>query len=105
MTQLYQVQILTTRERYNEARYWLDKLEMDAFGKESDMLVRCYYLYLETLLNKDESYLQAVTDEIEQIYRRDETPVVSCLVSIVSGSGIYQKSGSQMGIFWRNSSN
>ena len=37
------------------------------------MLVKCYYLYLETLLNKDESYLQAVTDEIEQIYRRDET--------------------------------
>lgn len=73
MTQLYQVQILTTRERYNEARYWLDKLEPDAFGKESDMLVKCYYLYLETLLNKDESYLQAVTDEIEQIYRRDET--------------------------------
>ena len=96
MAQLYQVQILATRERYNEAGYWLDKLEPDAFGKESDMLVKCYYLYLETLLNKDESYLQAVTDEIEQIYRRDETQWYLAWFLLYFRPGIYQESGSQM---------
>lgn len=75
LTQLYQVQLLVTRERFNEAKWYLDKLEPAVFGAkaDADMLTKCYYLYLETLFNRDESYLQAVTDEIENIYSRDET--------------------------------
>lgn len=73
MTQLYQVQMLVTRERFNEAKWYLDKLEPEVFGERTDILAKCYYLYLETLFNRDESYLQAVTDEIENAYGRDET--------------------------------
>lgn len=73
MTQLYQVQMLIAKERFHEAKWYLDQLEKRVFNDKSGVLEKCYYLYLETLFNRDESYIQAVTDEIENAYAEDET--------------------------------
>lgn len=65
LAKLYQVQILLTRERFHEAKWYLDQLDQDILKEDTDTIARCYYFYLTTLFNRDEGYVQAVMDEVE----------------------------------------
>lgn len=68
---LFQAQMLITEERYNEAGWILDHVaELLERGAGNDTL-RAYYLYLSTLIHRDQKYVDRVTSEVEQIYRED----------------------------------
>ncbi len=67
-TRLFQAQMLITCERYNEAGWILEhvgELIQDAPGPA----VEAYYLYLSTLLKKDEFYTKDVEEKVVRIYR------------------------------------
>lgn len=65
LARLYQVQILLTRERFHEAKWYLEQLDDEIAREESGTVARCYYFYLTTLFNRDEGYMQTVLNEIE----------------------------------------
>ena len=68
---LFQAQMLITEERYNEAGWILDHVaELLERGAGTDTL-RAYYLYLSTLIHRDQKYVDRVTSEVEHIYRGD----------------------------------
>lgn len=62
---LYQVQLLLARERFHEAKWYLDRLDEDILKEDVDVAAKCYYFYLTTLFNRDESYVRTVCGEIE----------------------------------------
>ncbi|MDE6056127.1 MAG: hypothetical protein K2G55_20760, partial [Lachnospiraceae bacterium] len=65
---LYRVQLLITKERFNEAKWYLDMIEQRLSKEPSNIFQNCYYLYLTTLINCAEDYVKDVSDEIETIY-------------------------------------
>lgn len=65
---LYRVQLLITKERFNEAKWYLDMLERRLSKEPGDIFQHCYYLYLTTLINCAEDFVRDVSDEIETIY-------------------------------------
>lgn len=69
---LYKTQMLIERERFNEAKWYLELMDQQIFEKETDKVTKCYYLYLTTLFNRDEGYIQGVEDEIETSYANSQ---------------------------------
>ncbi len=65
LARLYQVQILLVRERFHEAKWYLDQLDDAIEKEEAGIVARCYYFYLTTLFQRDEGYIQTVRNEIE----------------------------------------
>ena len=66
--QLYRVQILLEKERFQEAKWYLDSIRMKALDEKTDLVKQCYYMYLTTLFNRDENFIQVVLDEIETAF-------------------------------------
>ncbi|MBQ7942449.1 MAG: hypothetical protein IJ326_00125 [Lachnospiraceae bacterium] len=66
--QLYRIQILIERERFQEARSYLEAIRMKALDDKTDIVKQCYYMYLTTLYNRDENFIQVVLDEIETAF-------------------------------------
>lgn len=71
---LFQAQMLISQERYNEAEWLLEHAVtlMEQKGMESGTL-EAYYLYLTTLIHREEAYVNRVTDKVKQIYRHDHS--------------------------------
>lgn len=67
---LFQAQMLITEESYNEAGWILDHVA-DLLERGGDHTLRAYYLYLSTLIHKDQKYVDRVASEVEHIYRAD----------------------------------
>ncbi len=67
-TRLFQAQMLITCERYNEAGWILEHVGDLIQGVPSPAL-EAYYLYLSTLLKKDEFYTKDVEEKVVRIYR------------------------------------
>lgn len=68
---LFQAQLLITRQKNREAEWILDHaagLMRQVGFKEPELWA--YYLYLTTLLHPDEDYIEEVTGQVEEIYRR-----------------------------------
>lgn len=71
---LFQAQLLISEERYNEASWLLDHAMSLMEQRESrDEVLQAYYLYLTTLIHRDEGYVKKVAAEVEQIYRHDNS--------------------------------
>ena len=69
---LFQAQILLTEERYNEARWMIEKQEERVLaGREQFPELWCYYLYLTTLYSKDDRYVDDVAAEVSEVYERN----------------------------------
>lgn len=66
--QLYRIQLLLEKERFQEAKWYLDSLRKRALDDRTDIVQKCYYMYLSTLFNRDENYIQVVVDEIETAF-------------------------------------
>lgn len=68
---LFKAQILITQDRQNEAGWFLDNARtmMEDRGSVSEELW-AYYLYLTTLVNRDEARIGRVSAEVEELYRR-----------------------------------
>jgi len=64
---LFFAQILITAERYSEAGWILEHYR--DFGEEYLPELEAYYLYLTSLLRRDETYTRQVADKIERIYK------------------------------------
>ncbi|MBO5145597.1 MAG: hypothetical protein J6C19_08705 [Lachnospiraceae bacterium] len=65
---LYRTHLLIKKERFNEAKWYLDMLEQRLPKTQEDSFPLCYYLYLTTLINCTEDYVRDVSSEIETIY-------------------------------------
>ena len=72
-TRLLQAQMLITEERYNEAGWILDHVSDLLEKGMGDSTLTAYYLYLTTLIHRDEEYVDRVTAQVEQIYRRNDS--------------------------------
>ncbi len=69
---LFKAQILITRDRQNEAKWMLSHAAdlMDRWDPWKEELW-AYYLYLTTLISREEEQILEVTDEVEAIYDRN----------------------------------
>ncbi|MBQ2802967.1 MAG: hypothetical protein IJF07_03615 [Lachnospiraceae bacterium] len=68
---LFQAQLLITDGRENEAGWILDQaVEQMELEDRKNSTLWAYYLYLTTLLHRQESYSNQVAEEVERIYRR-----------------------------------
>lgn len=65
---LYRTHLLIKKERFNEAKWYMDELGQHLIKKGKDNFFYCYYLYLTTLFNCDEVYVRECSDEIETVY-------------------------------------
>ena len=61
---------LIIQERYNEAKWILDKKVVNRI-EEANNEEYCYYLYLNALYSMDEYYSREVCDQIRSIYEND----------------------------------
>lgn len=67
---LFRAQLLITQERYNEAS-WLLK-QVDALMEDNfEAASYCYYLYLTTLINTEEEYVEESTAQVERIFAQN----------------------------------
>lgn len=67
---LFNAQLLMAQERYNEARWLLENtpnLQKEAMQDEE---LYCYYLYLNTLDEKDKVQIRLIAEQIGDIHRR-----------------------------------
>ncbi len=64
---LFQVQLLITEERYNEAEWLLNKVD-ELLAGQFDPVLYCYYLYLTTLINREEAHIDEVAVQVEKIF-------------------------------------
>jgi hypothetical protein len=75
VAKLFHVQLLATQERFNEAAWLLEHTEH--LLREEDgpyqNAIWAYYLYLTTLVNRDEAYVAQVAEEVEDIYQQDSS--------------------------------
>lgn len=69
---LFQAQLLITEERFNEAQWILehvaDLLEPEGY---KDPVTEAYYLYLTTLIHREETYVDQITEQVERLYRKN----------------------------------
>lgn len=70
---LFQAQLLITEDSCNEAGWILDHAAglLEKYG--GDETLHAYYLYLTTLIHREEKYVNRVAAEVEHIYRKDQT--------------------------------
>ncbi len=69
---LFQAQLLITKERFNEAKWILDRISNYYAEEVSEPVLYSYYLYLTTLYHREEQYVNEVAAVVEQIYRENE---------------------------------
>lgn len=70
---LFHAQLLITEERNHEAGWILDHVKdsLECMEEENPVLW-AYYLYLTTLLSRDETYIDKVTGQVQQIYKQNK---------------------------------
>lgn len=68
---LFQAQLLITQERYNEAKWILDRISNYYEEEVENPVLYSYYLYLTTLYQREEAYVNEVAETVEQIYREN----------------------------------
>ena len=65
--ELMNVQLLVTKERYNEARWILEQTE-DRVSTSDDATLYCYYYYLTTLVNRTDSETERVASLVRHMH-------------------------------------
>ena len=70
MPKLFQIQLMITEERFNEAGWLLHHVEEIMEQEPVWDVYRAYYLYLTTLVHQDPDYVQQASEEVEFLYRR-----------------------------------
>lgn len=69
---LYQAQLLLAEERTQDAEWVLDKVEEWMSEDKQLPEVYGYFLYLTTLLNKDEAYTDKVAHKVKKMFHREQ---------------------------------
>ncbi|MCM1216293.1 MAG: DUF5717 family protein [Lachnospiraceae bacterium] len=92
-TRLFQAQLLITEEKYNEAGWILDHVAELLEEQPREETCLAYYLYLTTLIHREEKYINRVASDVEQIYKQDTSNWrVAWLLLYLSGE--YNRSAS-----------
>lgn len=65
---LFQAHLLITKEQYNEASWVLEHVG-ELMGEEAAPALEAYYLYLNTLLKKEEGYTGEMSWQVTKIYK------------------------------------
>ncbi len=69
---LFKAQLLITEERFHEAGWLLDySADLLELNHMQDSELWAYYLYLTTLIHRDEEYINKIAKEVERIYRKN----------------------------------
>ncbi len=68
---LYHTQLLLEKERTNEAKWYLDNLEKRLVEEHACAEAKGYYLYLTTVFNRDEEYIERVCAQLEGAYEEN----------------------------------
>ncbi len=69
---LFQAQMLITQERDNEAGWLLDQVKVVLEREQVPQpVLAAYYLYLTTLISRDEDYINRVTNQVEKLYKKN----------------------------------
>ncbi|MDO4303022.1 MAG: DUF5717 family protein [Bacillota bacterium] len=68
---LFHVQLLLTQERYNEAEWTLNQAK-EMMAGSFDPTLHSYYLYLTTLLDRREDYIDEVAGQVERIFAQND---------------------------------
>ncbi len=69
-SKLLKAQLLITQERHHEADWLLKQTEV-LIEDDFQPALYCYYLYLTTLLNRDETYIDEITEQVERIFTQN----------------------------------
>ncbi len=70
VTLLFEAYLLLAQERYNEAKWILDRKIAPVIEEETDERY-CFYLYLTTIYSADEYYTREINDKISAIFDRN----------------------------------
>lgn len=68
VSRLFQVQLLTVSRRTNEAGWILEHVEKEMHIEECSKDVYAYFLYLKTLINREESFIDETAATVSKIY-------------------------------------
>lgn len=68
---LFQVQLLVTEERYQEGRWHLNQIEDVIENEGYEPALYCYYLYLNTLVDREESAIDEAASRVERIFTQN----------------------------------
>ena len=67
---LFEAQLLITQERFNEAKWILDRIGRQLEGRQVKPEIACYYLYLNSLNSREEAYVDQIAHEVECIFEQ-----------------------------------
>lgn len=71
VSRLFQVQLLTVQHRDNEAKWILEHVENEMNVKNHSKECYAYFLYLKTLTNREEDYINQIAGEIKVLFERN----------------------------------
>ena len=69
---LYRVQLLLAAEKTQDAAWLLDQIEEEMLQEKQYPEVYGYFLYLTTHLNKEEDYINKVTQKVKKLYNKEK---------------------------------
>lgn len=95
---LFQAQLLISQERYNEAQWILEHAQsLMSASVDEDPVIWSYYMYLTTLINREEGYTNEIGTSVEELYRQYGGWRIAWLLLYLSGE--YNKSASRKWMF------
>lgn len=68
VSRLFQVQLLAVQKRDNEAQWILEHVENEMHIEECSKECQAYFLYLKTLVTRDEAYIDEVAAKVKTLY-------------------------------------
>lgn len=72
VSRMFQAQLLIVQKRENEAKWILEHVEHEMQIDNQGETVYCYYLYLMTLTNRSESYIDETADKVAKIFSKNK---------------------------------
>ena len=68
VSRLYQAQLLVVQRRENEAQWVLDHVENEMNIAGSEARQQAYFLYLQTLVNRDDDYINGNAEKVNTLF-------------------------------------
>lgn len=68
VSRLFQVQLLTVQRRENEAGWILEHVENEMHIDEASLECKAYFLYLKTLISRDDTFIDETAQEVANMY-------------------------------------
>lgn len=73
VARLYQVQLLLAEDKVQDAAWLMSRIEEEMVKEKQYPEVYGYFLYLTTLLNKEEDYINKVSQKVKKLYVKERS--------------------------------